>query len=123
MQAVAAMDPACRPTAMCRDARPMLVLQHTQRYQAELVVLAHHDVRLLPGLETERFLMKDLYLERRSGCQVKKPAHRDVRLLPAAGAPRALPVAQHAPHLLHLPWGQRRVQVGLQASRTQLSMC
>lgn len=35
-----------------------------------------------------------------------------VRLLAAAGAPRAFPVAQHAPHALHL----RRRQVLVQGS-------
>jgi len=33
-----------------------------------------------------------------------------VRLLAAAGAPRAFPVAQHAPHALHLRRGQVLVQ-------------
>lgn len=36
-----------------------------------------------------------------------------VRLLAAAGAPRAFPVAQHAPHSLHLRRRQILVQVGL----------
>lgn len=39
-------------------------------------------------------------------------ANLHVCLLAAAGAPRAFPVAQHAPHSLHFWWRQALVQLG-----------